>query len=73
MPVLVNPKMVYVIPSVDNRFFFFNSCTGTGRPLGLQDVETPTIYGQWFVSPTHRPPLPLWYSFLLEAESTQDS
>ena len=43
------------------------------RRLKLPDFETLYTW-RWFVSTTHRPPLPprkySWYSFLLEAEST---
>jgi hypothetical protein len=56
------------------------SHTGVNRPLGLQEVEALRISrqsgfeGGKVVSPTHQLPLLparyLWYSFVLEAEST---
>jgi hypothetical protein len=51
-------------------------CTGLDRPQGLQMVKASRIFrqsaheGAKVVSTTHRPPLPRWYSFLLEAELT---
>ena len=55
---------------------------GLERLLGLQETEAPRISrqsaheGVKVFSPTHRPPLPprkySWYSFLLEAESTNN-
>jgi hypothetical protein len=56
------------------------SHTGLNRPLGLQELEAPRISKQSayesgkVVNPIHQLPVPptryLWYSFLLEAEST---
>ena len=43
------------------------------RNLKFPDFVTTAHVGSKFVSLTHRPPLPqeiLWYSFLLEAQST---
>jgi len=58
---------------------YSNPITGLERPLGLQEVEGPSISrqsvhgGGKFVRPTYRPPLPppppIYYSFLLQAES----
>ena len=56
--------------------------TGLHKPLGLQEVEASGISRQSvyedgeFVSPLHLLPLPhrryLWYSFLLDNESTPE-
>jgi hypothetical protein len=56
------------------------SCNRPWRPIGLRDVEAPTLLdsrltdGGKVVSLTRRPPFApqevSWYSFLLEAEST---
>jgi hypothetical protein len=51
-------------------------CTGLDRPLGPRQVEALRLSrqsvheGGKVVSPTHRPPLPPWYSHPLEAELT---
>jgi hypothetical protein len=70
------------LPEHDDLHAFLPAypCTGLERPLGLQEVEGPRISRQSahasgkVVSRTHRSPLPtrkyLWYSFLLEAETT---
>ena len=65
------------------KLFFFFVKVKLYKPLGLQDVEVPRISEQLAhegsnkaVSPTHRAPLRprryLWYSYLLEAESTPE-
>ena len=50
------------------------SCTYVSRKLKFPDFMTTAQDGGKVVSLTHRPPLPsrkyIWYSFLLEAEST---
>jgi len=64
-----------VLKQAEGHKIISSPITGLEWPRGFQEVKVPKFQGGGkVVSLTHRPPLSpgntLWYSFLLEAEST---